>query len=104
MYAKFYTDISNILDLYLPKLMDHKFDLYLNGHEHTLEYAYHPFVLPDKKISMTQQKTSQHDHHPLYIKNPEVTDESSECYAGIEYIWDEDNDRYSSFYKGEAIH
>ena len=23
--------------------MDHKFDLYLNGHEHDLEYAYYPY-------------------------------------------------------------
>ena len=38
------------------------------------------------------------------MKNPEVSDESSECYSGVEYIYDEDNDRYSNWYKGEALH
>ncbi|MFM7850628.1 MAG: hypothetical protein ACKO96_01615 [Flammeovirgaceae bacterium] len=28
---------------YFPILLDHKFDLYLNGHEHDLEYANYPY-------------------------------------------------------------
>ena len=46
MFGKMYADIDHIIDDYLPELLEHKFDLYLNGHEHTLEYAYHRF---DKK-------------------------------------------------------
>ena len=43
IYGKMYKDIQHIIDNYLPLLVEHKFDLYLNGHEHILEYAYHPY-------------------------------------------------------------
>jgi hypothetical protein len=43
IYAKMYYDIQHIIDNYLPLLVEHKFDLYLNGHEHILEYVYHPY-------------------------------------------------------------
>jgi len=26
----------------MPHLIDHQFDFYFNGHEHTLEYAFYP--------------------------------------------------------------
>jgi len=43
MFAKWYDDFSHIVQDYLPILLDHRFDLYLNGHEHDLEYAYYPY-------------------------------------------------------------
>lgn len=43
MFAKWYTDYEHIINNFLPILMDHKFDLYLNGHEHILEYVNYPY-------------------------------------------------------------
>lgn len=43
MFGKWYDDFSHIVRDYLPILMDHRFDLYLNGHEHDLEYATYPY-------------------------------------------------------------
>jgi hypothetical protein len=34
--------MDQLLVDYLLILLDHKFDLYLNGHEHDLEYAKYP--------------------------------------------------------------
>jgi hypothetical protein len=43
MFGKWYTDMDHLTADYLPILLDHKFDLYLNGHEHDLEYANYPY-------------------------------------------------------------
>ena len=43
MFGKWYTDMDHLTGDFLPILLDHKFDLYLNGHEHDLEYAYYPY-------------------------------------------------------------
>ena len=43
LFAKWYADYSHLINDYLPILMKHKFDLYLNGHEHLLEYAFYPY-------------------------------------------------------------
>ena len=43
IFGKWYADHINITSNYLPMMLDHKVDFYLNGHEHTLEYAYYPY-------------------------------------------------------------
>jgi len=43
LFGKWYIDYSHLVDNYLPLLMQNKFDLYLNGHEHTLDHAYYPY-------------------------------------------------------------
>jgi hypothetical protein len=43
MWGKWYVDYEHIVDNYLPILMEHKFDLYLNGHEHTITYSNYPY-------------------------------------------------------------
>jgi len=43
MFGKFYPDYDHIIANYLPMMMKHNFDVYLNGHEHTLDYAYYPY-------------------------------------------------------------
>jgi len=42
MWGKWYPDFTNIVANYLPMLLDHKFDVYLNGHEHVIAYATYP--------------------------------------------------------------
>ena len=42
MFAKHYTDYEHLITTYLPILIEHKFDMYLNGHEHCLEHATYP--------------------------------------------------------------
>ena len=42
MFEKWYTDMDQLTVDYLLILLDHKFDLYLNGHENDLEYAKYP--------------------------------------------------------------
>lgn len=43
LFGKWYNDFSHLTQDFLPLLMDHKFDLYLAGHEHCLEYANYPY-------------------------------------------------------------
>ena len=38
------SDFISIVNFFLPILMNHKFDLYLNGHEHLLAYAHLPYL------------------------------------------------------------
>ena len=45
MWAKWYPDFANIVSNYLPLLQEHKFDLYLNGHEHVISYAHFAYNL-----------------------------------------------------------
>lgn len=42
LFAKHYTDYEHLVTTYLPILVEHKFDLYLNGHEHALEHVFYP--------------------------------------------------------------
>ena len=43
LFGKHYHDYSNIVDNYLPILMQHKVDFYFNGHEHSMVYANYEF-------------------------------------------------------------
>ena len=43
MWGKWYPDFANIVLNFLPMLQDHKFDVYLNGHEHVISYAHYPY-------------------------------------------------------------
>lgn len=43
MFSKWWSDYLNITQNLMPMLMDRKVDFYLNGHEHTLTYAYYPY-------------------------------------------------------------
>merc|ERR1719198_616261 len=43
LFGKWYNDFTHLTQDFLPLLMDHKFDLYLAGHEHCLEYANYPY-------------------------------------------------------------
>ena len=43
MWGKWYPDFANIVLNFLPMMQDHKFDLYLNGHEHVISYAHYPY-------------------------------------------------------------
>ena len=48
MWGKWYPDFAPIVSNYLPMLQDHKFDLYLCGHEHVITYASYPYdQVPD---------------------------------------------------------
>ena len=48
MFGKWYPDFANIVLNFLPMLQEHKFDLYLNGHEHVISYAHYPYSqVPD---------------------------------------------------------
>ena len=38
------SDFASIVNYFLPILMAHKFDLYLNGHEHLLAYISVPYA------------------------------------------------------------
>jgi hypothetical protein len=43
MWGKWYPDYAPLVLNYLPILQEHKFDLYLNGHEHVISYAHYPY-------------------------------------------------------------
>ena len=43
LFGKWYDDMQHLTSDFLPILMEHKFDLYLNGHENDLEHAYYPY-------------------------------------------------------------
>lgn len=54
LFGKWYTDFEHLTNDYLPILMDHKFDLYLNGHEHCLEYAFYPYSQAPDELDLTR--------------------------------------------------
>ncbi len=81
IFGKWYSDYLNITTNYLPVLIDNKVDFYINGHEHTLEYAYYPY----------NQVPS---HHTL---------QEYKCAKDYELFFDTTT-RYSEFMKGEALH
>lgn len=60
IFGKWYSDYVNITANYLPIMLDHKVDFYLNGHEHTLEYAYYPY-----NQVIWRQLRNQQPHGPL---------------------------------------
>jgi hypothetical protein len=43
VFGKYYDDIKYIFEDYLPILMNHRFDLYLNGHEHVSGIVSYPY-------------------------------------------------------------
>ena len=43
LFGKWYQDYNHLVTDYMPLFLDHKFDFYFNGHEHTLEYAFYPY-------------------------------------------------------------
>ena len=43
MWGKWYPDFAPIVLNFLPILQEHKFDLYLCGHEHVVSYANYPY-------------------------------------------------------------
>ena len=43
LFGKWYDDMQHLTSDFLPILLENKFDLYLNGHEHDLEHAYYPY-------------------------------------------------------------
>ena len=44
LFGKWYDDMQHLTSDFLPILLENKFDLYLNGHEHDLEHAYYPYA------------------------------------------------------------
>jgi len=81
LFGKHYTDYEQIIADYLPRLVKGGFDVYLNGHEHTLDYVYYPI------------KSSALSHHT----------HDDDCHHNIEDFFGH-NMRYSHFEKGEALH
>lgn len=80
------TDYAGINSIYLPLLRQYNFDLYLNGHEHFIAYAY---LLNSTPITP-------------YIP-PNQTNEN--CAYSIEYFFnDTTHSRVSSWKQGEALH
>ena len=43
LFGKWFNDSDKLIFNEMEMLMDHKFDLYLNGHEHAASYAYFPY-------------------------------------------------------------
>lgn len=43
LWGKWYPDFAPLVLNFLPILLDHKFDLYLCGHEHVVSYASYPY-------------------------------------------------------------
>jgi len=80
MWGKTNPDFANIVTNFLPMLMDHKVDLYLNGHEHMIQYAHYPYsqVDPIQDIEdylLAQMETDFHSEAAL---------SDYECLAGQE--------------------
>ena len=85
--------------------MDHRFDLYLNGHEHDLEYAYYPYNSFGNEGALKDQSLMEFngfscDDNVEYIFKDEPYTEMYES----EEIQNDSSLRKKVFYKGDAIH
>ena len=40
LFGKHYPDLNSLLNNYLPRLIDSKFDVYFGGHEHLMTHSY----------------------------------------------------------------
>ena len=74
MWGKWYPDFANIVSNYLPLLQEFNFDVYLNGHEHVLSYAYYPYSEVPEPI------VPSFDHHKDYLMATRLKEYS--CQAG----------------------
>ena len=64
MWGKWYPDFSPIVLNYLPMLQEHKFDLYLNGHEHVIAYASYPHSqVPDPHLLLSNNNLSEENYN-----------------------------------------
>lgn len=43
LFGKWYHDYEHLVANNLPLMLQHRFDFYFNGHEHTLEHAFFPY-------------------------------------------------------------
>lgn len=81
------TAYAPINDVYLPLLRQYNFDLYLNGHEHLIAYAY------------LDNSTPLSNNYPRNLQS------SENCASGIEYFFnDTSHSRVTKFRQGEALH
>ena len=113
LFAKHYTDYDHLISTYLPILIQHKFDMYLNGHEHALEHAIYPMSdesfldanmeppsqLFNFKLDMVQRnfKKFSMDIYKYFTKNNDET-----CQNDVEKIWTDS--RFLEIDKGKVIH
>ena len=90
LFGKWYNDFQHITRDYLPILMDHRFDLYLNGHEHDLEYAFYPY----------SQAPSDY-----WFKFQQLKDEPEDfqCLNNVEELFG-GSSRSIKFKQGDALH
>ncbi|CDW81744.1 acid phosphatase [Stylonychia lemnae] len=91
LFGKWYQDYAHLVSDYMPLMLDHKFDFYFNGHEHTLEYANYPY----------SQVTSVKQNAELHTPKGRLMDYA--CLAGQEMLYG-DEDRNQIFTQGEALH
>jgi hypothetical protein len=63
LYGEHYHDNTGLINMFLPLLEEHKYDVYFNGHEHMMNYAQIPNKeerdrLDQKKSKPPKQKIS----------------------------------------------
>lgn len=86
MWGKWYPDFAPIVLNFLPILQEHKFDLYLCGHEHVVSYANYPYSqvpLP----SLENLKTNINGHKFLGEYNCQVNEESLFNNTSRKQVW-----------------
>ena len=91
IFGKWYSDYLNITSNYLPIMLDHGVDFYLNGHEHTLEYAYYPYD------QIGWNKKYSYAHAQAYKLEGYTCSPDQELFFGTP-------SRYAESTKGEALH
>ena len=81
--------------------MDHRFDLYLNGHEHDLEYALYPYDQYPETIVENFGTLDEFkcEHDVEHIFNPETLSSYSDSEVSTDPSL-----RKAVFNKGDAIH
>ena len=86
LFGKWYTDFQPLTKNYLPILLKHNFDLYLNGHEHHLSHSFYNFSQGEFDVS----------------KNKAVNYIGDQCQKDLELKYsDASKLKYS---RGEVIH
>ncbi len=93
LWAKNNHDFDHIVNNYMPLLMEYKVDFYLNGHEHTMEYANYPYSQTQFDTKDSKPHSSEQD--PMLQEY--LCENDVEMHFGFAQ-------RSQVFTKGDAIH
>jgi hypothetical protein len=103
LFGMHYDDTEDIITTLMPLLKEHNFDVYFNGHEHQMNYAF----APDKLFEETKKETETISFYEK-LANLVINHMKKSCFSNYEYFGKfpevRDEPRTVIFEKGDKLH